>query len=254
MYTINELAKLAHISSRTLRYYDQIGLLKAQRKPDSDYRFYDDDAVNALQQILFFKSFGFSLAKIKEAMNLSQQKRLALLEEQYQLLLEQQAQLNKMIHTLSQTLVYYKGGNQMENREKFSAFKTEKIAENEVRYGKEIREKYGDEMVATANEKWAHLTFVQYEELQTAEQELFANLKILAQTERIDLAGEIAQKVFRAHKAWLQIAAPFYNAEYHRNLADMYVSDERFAAYYNDRVEADVVDILHDVIYYYTTA
>ena len=126
MYTINELAKLAHISSRTLRYYDQIGLLKAQRKPDSDYRFYDDDAVNALQQILFFKSFGFSLAKIKEAMNLSQQKRLALLEEQYQLLLEQQAQLNKMIHTLSQTLVYYKGGNPMENREKFSAFKTEK--------------------------------------------------------------------------------------------------------------------------------
>lgn len=252
MYTINELAKLANVSSRTLRYYDQIGLLKAKRKPDSDYRFYDNDAVDALQQILFFKSFGFSLTKIKTAMNLSQSKRLALLEEQYQLLLQQQAQLTKTIQTLSQTLVYYQGGTKMNDSEKFAAFKANKIAENEAQFGKEIREKYGEKAVRAANDKWSHLTPSQYEQLQEAEIALFANLKILAQSDQIDLDSTIAHQVFDAHKAWLQVAAPFYNQKYHRGLADMYVADERFAAYYNDRVEADVVDILHDIIYHYT--
>lgn len=252
MYTINELAKLAKISNRTLRYYDQIGLLKALRQPNSDYRYYDRAAVDKLQQILFFKSFGFTLAKIKAVMNLPQSERFALLEEQYQALLTQQAQLNEMVQTLSQTLVYYKGGEHMKDSEKFAAFKAKQIEENEQRYGKEIREKYGEQAVNSANDNWSHLTKEQYEKMQAAQTALFANLKILSQAEKIDLDSSISKNVFNAHKTWLQIAAPFYNSAYHRGLADLYVADERFAAYYNDHVEADVVDIMHDIIYHYT--
>ena len=252
MYTINELAKLAKISTRTLRYYDQIGLLKAKRQKNTDYRYYDERAVDELQQILFFKSFGFTLTKIKDAMNLPQEKRLNLLEEQYHLLLTQQTQLTKMIQALSQTLVYYKGGNYMNDSEKFAAFKAEKIATNETQYGQEIREKYGNEIVNAANDKWSHLTVEQYEQLQKAESDLFANLKILSQSETINLDSTIAQNVFNAHKTWLQIAAPFYNQNYHRSLADMYVEDQRFAAYYNDRVASDIIGFMRDIIYHYT--
>ena len=65
-YTINNLSKLAGVSTRTLRYYDEIGLLKPKRISTSGYRIYGEDEVNLLQQILFYKELGISLDEIKE--------------------------------------------------------------------------------------------------------------------------------------------------------------------------------------------
>lgn len=65
-YKTSELASLAGISSRTLRYYDEIGLLKPKRDAESNYRYYDESDVDTLQQILFFKEMGFELEKIKK--------------------------------------------------------------------------------------------------------------------------------------------------------------------------------------------
>ena len=65
MRTISQVAKLTGISIRTLQYYDEIGLLKPSKLTQSGYRLYDDDALQLLQQILFFKELGFSLKDIK---------------------------------------------------------------------------------------------------------------------------------------------------------------------------------------------
>lgn len=54
-YTVSQLAKLSGVSGRTLRYYDQIGLLKPARINDSGYRIYGEREVDILQQILFFR-------------------------------------------------------------------------------------------------------------------------------------------------------------------------------------------------------
>lgn len=59
MKTISQVAKLAGISTRTLQYYDEIGLLTPSQRTDAGYRFYDDDSLQKLQQILFFKELGF---------------------------------------------------------------------------------------------------------------------------------------------------------------------------------------------------
>lgn len=63
-YSIQQLADLAGISSRTLRYYDQIGLLVADRNPVNGYREYASHAVDRLQLIRYFQAFGFSLQAI----------------------------------------------------------------------------------------------------------------------------------------------------------------------------------------------
>lgn len=68
MYSIQDLAKLAGISSRTLRYYDQIGLLVPARRTESGTRWYAKSQVDELQRILFFKTLGVSLATIREIM------------------------------------------------------------------------------------------------------------------------------------------------------------------------------------------
>ena len=66
MRTISQVAELTGISTRTLQYYDEIGLLKPSELTESGYRLYDDEVLQKLQQILFFKEQGFKLKEIKE--------------------------------------------------------------------------------------------------------------------------------------------------------------------------------------------
>ena len=63
---INEVAKLANISRRTLHYYDKINLLSPSRKTENGYRIYSRQDLELLQQIMFFKELDFTLADIKK--------------------------------------------------------------------------------------------------------------------------------------------------------------------------------------------
>ena len=69
-YTVQKLSRLAGVSSRTLRYYDEIGILKPARINSSGYRIYGQREVDRLQQILFYKELGVNLKDIKEIINL----------------------------------------------------------------------------------------------------------------------------------------------------------------------------------------
>lgn len=254
-YTIQKLARLSGVSSRTLRYYDQIGLLPPKRINSSGYRIYGQAEVDRLQQILFLKNFGVKLEEIKTTLADPTFDITDLLEQQRNQLEQQLTQLTALIRSLNQTLAYYKGEKNMTDKEKFTAFKNEKLQENEAHYGKEIREKYGEETVAAANQKWLQLTPEEYRQLQDAEARLFSALEILSSgPQPADLDSQAARQVFEAHKEWLTLAAPFYNTDYHRGLADMYVNDERFAAYYNDRTSQPSVSIMRDIIFHYTEA
>ncbi len=64
-YTSGEFARQAAVSVRTLRYYDQVGLLSPAERSDAGYRLYSDDDLAALQQILALKLLGFTLAEIR---------------------------------------------------------------------------------------------------------------------------------------------------------------------------------------------
>lgn len=66
MMSVSQVAKLTGTSIRTLQYYDEIDLLKPSERTSSGYRLYDDEAIQKLQQILFFKELGFKLQEIKD--------------------------------------------------------------------------------------------------------------------------------------------------------------------------------------------
>ena len=68
MRTVKEISDITGISMRTLRYYDEIGLLKPSRKSEAGYRLYDDKALEQLQQILFFREFDVPLKEIMTVM------------------------------------------------------------------------------------------------------------------------------------------------------------------------------------------
>ena len=150
-YTINNLSKLAGVSTRTLRYYDEIGLLKPKRISTSGYRIYGEDEVNLLQQILFYKELDLSLEKIRSIVNSEDFDCVAALYEHKKNLLERQKQIEKLLNNVDKTLLSLKGEEEMSNREKFEGFKKDIIQNNEEKYGKEIRKKYGDEKVNESN-------------------------------------------------------------------------------------------------------
>jgi DNA-binding transcriptional MerR regulator len=249
-YTIKKLAQLAVVSTRTLRYYDEIGLLKPCRVSSTGYRIYGEKEIDLLQQILLYRSMDIKLEDIKDIIyneNFDINKSLI---EHKERLISRRNQLEMLIKTVEKTIEYNKGEIEMSNKEKFEGFKKQKLEENEKQYGDEIREKYGKETVEASNKKWMNMSEEDFKKMQDIEKEMFESLEEVLKTK--DLESEAAKSVFEKHKAWLTFSWPSYSAEAHIGLAEMYIADERFAKYYNDRAGAlEAIKVLRDCIVKY---
>lgn len=101
MRTISQVAELTGISIRTLQYYDEIGLLKPNERTQSGYRLYGEDALQKLQQILFFKELGFQLKEIKEILDKPDFDRIEAFKKQKELLLLKRNRIDRLIQLLS---------------------------------------------------------------------------------------------------------------------------------------------------------
>ena len=96
-YSIKKLSEIAGVSTRTLRYYDEIGLLKPARVSSSGYRIYGKKQVDILQQILFYKELGMSLDEIKEIIQNPNFDRINALKEHKIKLLEKRKQIDMLL-------------------------------------------------------------------------------------------------------------------------------------------------------------
>lgn len=100
MKSISQVARLTGVSVRTLQYYDEIGLLKPSKLTPSGYRLYDDEALQTLQQILFFKELGFQLKEIDEILKDPDFDRIAAFKKQKELFLLKRNRTDRLIHLL----------------------------------------------------------------------------------------------------------------------------------------------------------
>lgn len=248
-YTIQKLGQLAGISTRTLRYYDEIGLLKPARINSSGYRIYGSAEVDRLQQILFYRELGVSLDSIKEIMTSEEFDGATALKEHREKLLEKRAQLDLLIENVDKSIQLTERKIIMTDKEKFEGFKQKLVDDNEQKYGKEIREKYGENTVKKSNAKVKGMTQAQYEEVTKLEEKLALNLKAAIATG--DPAGELAQKTADLHRQWLSFYWDQYTKEAHAGLAQMYVDDERFTAYY-DKIQPGAAVFLRDAVHIFT--
>lgn len=249
-YTVRQLAELAGISPRTLRYYDEIGLLPVA-KNDSGYRLYGQEEVDRLQQILFYRELGLSLPDIREILAGPSFDALAALKGHREKLLAQRERLDALIANLEKTIAMKEGKLDMTDNEKFEGFKQRLIEENEEQYGKEVREKYGEDRVARANQRIKNMTqkeYAQAEKLSAA-----VNDAIKAAMQEGDPASPLARKACEMHRQWLlqYWGEEAYSPEAHMALAQMYVDDPRFTAYY-DAIAPGAAVFLRDAMRVYT--
>ena len=247
-YTINKLAKLSGVSTRTLRYYDELGLLSPARISSNEYRIYGEKEINRLQQMLFYRELGVSLEEIRNILASKDFDGLSALESHLTALLARREQLDLLVANVEKTIKTMKGEMIMSDQEKFEGFLQKLADHNERQYGEEAREKYGDERINRSNTKVLNMSKEQFVELEMLTEDLNEILK--AAFEQGDPASVLAQKACELHKKWLCFYWEDYSKEAHKGVTQMYVDDPRFTAYY-DKIAPGCAVFLRDAVAIY---
>ncbi len=231
-YSIQELSRLSGVTTRALRWYDQIGLLRPSRVAESGYRYYGGAEVDRLQDILYYRALGVELARIKECLDDPSFDRLAALKDHLAALEAERARLERLIRSVQDTIGAEERKELMSDEQKFEAFKKQVVDHNEETYGAEIRARYGDAQVNEANAAVLGLTREQYREWTGLGEEIRARLEEAVRAGLSPESGE-GEEICALHRRWLTITGNRYDPAKHRGIAELYVADERFTAYYD---------------------
>lgn len=235
-YSIRELSELAGVSTRTLRYYDEIGLLKPLYANDAGYRFYGEREAALLQQILFYRERGFELKQIQQILFQPDFDICHALRDHLRDLKEKRKQIDRLIDTVEQTIAAEEGEISMSDRQKFEAFKKDLVEKNEERYGAEVRAAYGREALDTSNRKVLSMTEEQWERFTQLEREIKERLQ-QGVREGLKPESEEAGQIAALHREWLCMTWKKYTPQMHRGLAELYEADERFRSDYDKEAE-----------------
>ena len=140
----------------------------------------------------------------------------------------------------------------MSDSQKFEAFKRQIVETNETRYGKEIREKYGDEIVDQSNTKVLSMSPEDHARWQALGDEILSALSAAVRAGEAP-AGTEGRRIAELHRRWLSFSWANYTPQAHAGVAQMYVADPRFTAYY-DKEQPGCAAFLRDAVLAYTAA
>ena len=234
-YSIRELAALSGVTTRTLRWYDQIGLLKPCRIAESGYRYYGPAEVDRLQEILYFRAIGVGLDQIKSCLEDPAYDRKTMLRTHLAALEAEQNRVKELIRSVRETLEAEERNETMSDKKKFDAFKQKLVEENEVKYGKEVREKYGEREADSANRAMLDMSRERYQNQTELDEAIRSRLESAVKA-GLGPAGDEDREIALLHKQWLIGTGMPYEVNRHKGIAELYVADERFTAYYDGAV------------------
>ena len=217
-YSVSQAARLAGVSVRTLRWYDEIGLLKPTEVTPAGYRFYHDEAMAELQQILFYRELGVPLDQIGRILSAPDNDRAEALRKHRTLLLMKRQRLDDMLRLVDQTI----GGTVMyDERPKPTQADWEAVKKQ---YAQEAADRWGNtEAFLESREKHAGYTPEQEAQISAEMEEIFRAFGACGDPE-----GAEAQELVRRWQAHI--------TKYHYNCTDgilaclgqMYANDPRF--------------------------
>jgi DNA-binding transcriptional MerR regulator len=223
-YTIKEIADLAGVTTRTLRYYDEIGLLRPADVGENGYRYYDKDSLLRLQQILFFRELDVPLKDIQFVMRQPDFSPLRALERHRSALHNKARILDMLIDTVDQTIAAIKGELMMTDEAYFEGF-------DETQYEEEVRERWGDSpRYAESQRKWVGYSNEQKEAIKEEGGRL--TQRMVSQDPDASPDDPDVQAAIGEYHAYLSKYFYTCDVEFLRGLADMWVEDPRFAINY----------------------
>ncbi len=246
-YTVGSLAKLAGVTVRALHHYEDEGLLHPERTANG-YRCYGAVDVERLQQILLLRSCGLSLGDIRVALDNGDFDFHGVLVNHLATLRARQKELETLVGTVEKTIASLEGRCTMTDEERFEGMKARAIAENEERYGAEVRQAYGDAAMDAANERMAGMSQEEWSDAKALEAAILEQLTAAKATG--DPTGEAARELCSMHARWLQMhwGEGAYSPAAHAALVEGYVADPRFTAYYDEAAGEGATAFLRDAL------
>jgi MerR family transcriptional regulator, thiopeptide resistance regulator len=172
MYTVKQISEMAGVSIRTLHYYDEIGLLKPSVIGENSYRYYDDEALLRLQQILLYREMEIGLLQIKDILDGHDFDLVTALQTHRQTLAAKIARLQALIQTVDSTIMHLTGEVQINFKMLFEGFSEEK----QKQYEQEIRERYDQDKVRESVKRWNSYTAGQKEQIKAEGGAIYTDL------------------------------------------------------------------------------
>lgn len=239
VYKIDQLAKLAGVSVRTLRYYDQLGLLKPVDRTNGNQRLYNYQQLLILQQILFYKELGFELKKISEILHAKNFDLVNALEEHKNSLTHKLQNMQTLINTINNTILHLKKNKMLDDDELYEGFSKDEVAgikaEAEAKYGDTYRESV---------QKVKKLSKQQWQAIQKEGGDIYVGLAKLMDTHKPDDVK--VQALIKKHYQHLH---HFYTPtmEMYKGLGELYVQDARFTAFF-DKIQLGLAVFINKAI------
>jgi DNA-binding transcriptional MerR regulator len=228
-YSVGQVADLSGVTIRTLRHYDEVGLLSPGERSTAGYRIYEESDLERLQQILFYRELGFTLKEISTLVDDPRTDAIGHLQRQRRLLSRRIERLSAMVDAIDYEMEARTMDIRLTSEERlevFGEFRPEDYAEEaERRWGGSESYKKSQRRVATyKKEDW--------QQLKAEEEEVRARL---AAAFEAGLAPDSEEAMAAAEAHRQHISRWFYECSYdiHCGLTDMYVNDERFRSNYD---------------------
>ncbi|MET4703707.1 DNA-binding transcriptional MerR regulator [Frigoribacterium sp. UYMn621] len=224
-WSIQEIARLSGTTSRTLRHYDEIGLLAPTRLGANGYRHYDAVALTRLQRILMLRELGLGLPAIADVLAGATDDADALAAH-LRWLRQEKNRLDRQIRSVEITIINQKEGTALMADEMFDGF-------DHTVYREEVEERWGIRSYAGGDRWWRSLSAEDKGRFRSEQKTVEADYAS-AIAAGADVDGDAVQAITRRHYVWItaswQGTAP--TSEQFTGLGEMYVADDRFAANY----------------------
>ena len=241
-YTIKQIADMAGVTTRTIRYYDGIDLLKPVEIRSNGYRYYDRSSLLKLQQIMFFRELDLPLEDIRSIINRPDFDMVDALKKHRLSLETQQNRLQRLLRTLDQTIGSLTGSTELSEEEYFKGF-------DQSEYETEVRARWGNTTYYTeSQQKWAGYSPQQQEEIKAQGSRL--TTAMVGTDPNVKPDDKTIQQAVGDYFNYLNRYFYTCDLEFFRGLADMWVADPRFAANY-ERVRPGGAAFVREAVQYY---
>ena len=233
---------MAGVTPRTLHHYDDIGLLKPSRVGDNGYRYYGEEALLKLQQILFYRELEFPLEEIRRIMGRRDFDVLDALQSHKEALQNQAARLNRLLATVDNTIQHLKGEKLMSQKGLFEGFSEEE----QEKYAQEAEQMYDPETVRESNRKWKSYSAAEKEAILAEGKSIY--LDLAGAMSKGAASAQVQAVITRWHKHMQYFWSP--NDEQLLGLADLYNNDPRFRENY-EKVAPNLSEFMREAVTVY---
>jgi DNA-binding transcriptional MerR regulator len=245
-YTVQQLASLAGVTTRSLHHYDEIGLLTPARKSSNGYRQYGEAELLKLQQIMFFRELEFPLKEIKSILDDPTFDMATALADHRKLIEIKKKRLSNLLKTIDTTLTKFNHKKHMDDKQLYAGFSNEEA----VAYAKEAKERWGHtDAYKESQRRTKKFTKDDWAAVQAETDSILT--EIVRNMDKGPSSPEVQAQIARHYAALRRFYEP--NLEMYRGLAHMYVDDPRFAAFY-EKYHADLPVFMRDAMLAYGDA